>query len=68
MNAPDRDKLADAIDALAAPKALLNAALAEYLDGRHECSARAGQKALEADSTLMSLDWRLRALWSEVTK
>jgi len=68
MNAPDRDELADAIDDFAAAKTILNAALAEYIDGRHECSARAAQKAQAADSTLMSVDWRLRVLWAEVNK
>ena len=68
MNAPDRDKLADAIDMFDAAKAALNTALGEYIDGRHECSKSAARFAVGADSTLSSTDWRLRVLWREVSK
>jgi len=68
MTAPDRDKLADAIDDFAAARGHLGAALDEYIDGRHECSESAACRSLDAANALARVGTILGELWREANR
>ena len=68
MNAPDRDKLADAIDDFAAARTRLGEVLDEYIDGEHECSERAACRSLDAGNALARVGTILGELWREANR